>query len=190
KQVDRHAGKQIIEESTKELVTPDTSALVSLFTQELTKVSGNVTRTDKAGLTAQVIQFLRSREVDAIHLEPNLLDEPAFSNAGITVSRTPDPALRAGVTKAICGLADTGSILVADGEGYPLHASLLPRIHIAVLHVSDLLPSLPDALVLPAIRQSCSAAVITGPSRTADIEMSLTIGMHGPGELRIFLVDD
>lgn len=190
KQVDRHAGKQIIEEITKELVTLDASEHVSLFTQELAKVGGNVTRIDKASLTDQVIQFLRSREVDAIHLEPNLLDEPAFSNAGITVSHAPDPALRAGVTKAICGLADTGSILVADGDGYPLHASLLPRIHIAVLHVSDLLPSLPDALALPFIRQSCSAAVITGPSRTADIEMSLTIGMHGPGELHVFLVDD
>jgi L-lactate dehydrogenase complex protein LldG len=57
-----------------------------------------------------------------------------------------------------------------------------------VLQASDILPSLANALTLPALRQSCSAVVITGPSRTADIEMSLTIGMHGPGELHVFLV--
>jgi len=99
-----------------------------------------------------------------------------------------DPALRAGVTKAICGLADTGSILIADGEGSPLQASLLPEIHIAVLCASDILPSLADAMTLPIVRTAISTVVITGPSRTADIEMSLTIGMHGPGEVHVFLV--
>jgi L-lactate dehydrogenase complex protein LldG len=93
-----------------------------------------------------------------------------------------------GLTKAICGLADTGSILIADGEGNPLQASLLPGIHIAVLCASDILPSLSDAMRLPIIRQARAVVVITGPSRTADIEMSLTIGMHGPGELHVFLV--
>ncbi len=166
----------------------DTSALVSLFTEELTKVNGNTIRTNKTDLTSQVIDFLKSRGVDSIHLEPNVLDELALEKAGITVSHEPDAALRVGVTKAICGLADTGSILIADGEGNPLQASLLPRIHVAVLCTADILPSLADAMTLPAVRQSGSAVVITGPSRTADIEMSLTIGMHGPGELHVFLV--
>jgi L-lactate utilization protein LutC len=100
----------------------------------------------------------------------------------------PDPSVRVGVTKAICGLADTGSILIADGEGDPLQASLLPEIHLAVLCTSDLLPSLANAMTLPIVQESRSTVVITGPSRTADIEMSLTIGMHGPGELYVFLV--
>jgi L-lactate utilization protein LutC len=154
-------------------------------------------------LTRQVIDFLKRREIDKIHLEPNLLDEPALEQAGIAVRHEPDAALlvgvtphvslnwkeTCGVTRAICGIAETGSILVADGAGYSLQASLLPRIHLAVLDTSDILPSLADALTLPALRQSRSAVVITGPSRTADIEMSLTIGMHGPGELQVFLVE-
>ncbi|RPI92337.1 MAG: hypothetical protein EHM40_13345 [Chloroflexi bacterium] len=190
-QVHRYARKQPVdEESKKEPVAYDRSTLVSLFTQELTKVNGNVTFTSAKDVTNKVIEFLRAHEIDQIHLEPNVLDEIALGKAGITVSHAPDPALRVGVTKAICGLADTGSILIADGAGDPLQASLLPRIHIAVLQASDILPSLANALTLPAVRQSCSAVVITGPSRTADIEMSLTIGMHGPGELNIFLVDD
>jgi L-lactate utilization protein LutC len=96
--------------------------------------------------------------------------------------------LHLGVTNAFCGLADTGSILIADGEGDPLQASLLPEIHIAVLHSSDILPSLANAMTLPIVRDSKATVVITGPSRTADIEMSLTIGMHGPGELHVFLL--
>jgi L-lactate dehydrogenase complex protein LldF len=161
---------------------------VAQFIDELTKVNGNVTRTSAKDLTNKVIEFLRAREIDQIHLEPNVLDEIALGKAGITVSHSPDAALRVGVTKAICGLADTGSILIADGAGNPLQASLLPRIHIAVLCTPDILPSLADALTLPIVRQCKSAVIITGPSRTADIEMSLTIGMHGPGELNIFLV--
>ena len=97
-----------------------------------------------------------------------------------------DPQILVGVTNAICGLADTGSILIVDGEGDPLKASLLTEIHIAVLRESDILPSLADAVHLT--RQSKAAVFITGPSRTADIEMSLTIGMHGSGEVHVFLV--
>jgi L-lactate utilization protein LutC len=89
------------------------------------------------------------------------------------------------VTKARCGLADTGSVLVTDGDGDPLKASLLPEIHIAILNSSDILPSLPDAMRL--VKNSGAAVFITGPSRTADIEMTLTIGVHGPKEIHVFL---
>jgi L-lactate dehydrogenase complex protein LldG len=163
-------------------------SLVSQFIQELTKVSGNVVRTSPNQLTNSVIDFLKARRIDRIHLEPNLLDETALQSSGITVSHAPDPALRLGVTRAICGLADTGSVLITDGEGNPLQASLLPKIHLAVLCASDILPSLADAMRLPILRASKAAVVVTGPSRTADIEMSLTIGMHGPGEVCVFLV--
>jgi L-lactate dehydrogenase complex protein LldG len=181
-------GQVHIEESKMKEVVLDGQALISQFMQELTNVGGTVTCTSSGELTQNMIEFLNAREIDQIHLEPNILDETVVQKAGIHVSHTPDATLRAGVTKAICGLADTGSILVADGKGNPLQASLLPQIHIAVLRTIDLLPSLANAMVLPIVRESKAAVVITGPSRTADIEMSLTIGMHGPGEVHVFLV--
>ncbi|HRQ21907.1 MAG TPA: LUD domain-containing protein [Anaerolineales bacterium] len=104
-------------------------------------------------------------------------------NAGIDITYDPDPQITVGVTKARVGLADTGSILEADEE---LLGSLLPEIHIAVLKSEDIQPSLPDAM--PLI-QNKNAVFITGPSRTADIEMTLTIGVHGPKEVHVF-VDD
>jgi len=188
-QVNRYTSKQVdIDEGSRKQTPPERSELISTFTQELTKVNGNVIRIVPIELNNEIINFLKARQIDRIHLEPNVLDETSLQKAGITVSHEPDAAIRVGVTKAICGLADTGSVLIADGEGNPLQASLLPQIHIAVLCASDILPSLADAMTLPAIRQSKAAVVITGPSRTADIEMSLTIGMHGPGEVYVFLV--
>jgi len=164
--------------------------LIEQFKDELIKVSGNITHTSRNDLTDKVIEFLQTRELNHIHLGPNVLDETVLQKAALTISHTPHATLRVGVTRAVCGLADTGSVLIADGKGDPLQASLLPEIHIAILHVSDILPSLANAMTLPIVRESRSAVVITGPSRTGDIEMSHTIGVHGPSEVHVFLVDD
>jgi L-lactate utilization protein LutC len=191
KQGNRYTGKpEFSGEDISKSGSPDAVAYISQFTQELIKVNGNVRRISRDDLTREVIDFLKTRQIDRIHLEPDMLDEVVLARAGITVSHTPDASIRAGLTKAVCGLADTGSILICDGEGNPLQASLLPEIHIAVLKTSDILPTLAEAMRLPLVHESRSAVVITGPSRTADIEMSLTIGMHGPRELHVFLVDD
>ncbi len=157
---------------------------VQQFTEELQAVGGHVVPTQNA--TASIIEFLHVRNVDRIHLEPNTLDESALREAGLTVTHVPDPSIRVGVTKALRGLADTGSVLVSDGEGNPLEASLLPEVHLVVLHESDILPSLENAIHL--LKDARAAAVITGPSRTGDIEMTLTIGVHGPGEVHVFLL--
>ena len=189
KQLNTYTNRQVnVVGDTSQQALRNKDELVSQFIQELTKVSGNVLRTTTNELTDQVIDFLKARKINRIHLEPNVLDEYVLKKEGIAISHLPDPAIRIGVTKAICGLADTGAILIADGEGNPLQASLLPEIHIAVLCTSDILPSLADALTLPFVRKTRSAVVITGPSRTGDIELSLTIGVHGPGEVHVFLV--
>lgn len=178
------------EENTQGNATGDRESLVLEFTREIEKVNGSVTHSSPGELSRKVIELLKTRQIDQIHLEPGILNERELQEAGIIINHPPDPTIRLGVTKAICGLADTGSILVADGEGRPLHASLLPEIHVAVLAVPNILPSLADAMKLPVVREARASVVITGPSRTADIEMSLTIGMHGPAELHVFLVHD
>ncbi|MCI0553901.1 MAG: LUD domain-containing protein [Anaerolineae bacterium] len=180
------------EEKKEELREPPASAVqidkVEQFIKEFTAVGGKLNRSNANDLTNKVIDLLQSKDITRIHLGANVLDEDLLQKAGITISRTPDPAIRVGVTKSICGLADTGSILEKDGEGEPLHASLLPEIHIALLRESEILPSLDQAIHL--MHESKSAVFITGPSRTGDIEMSQTIGVHGPGEVHVFLVDE
>jgi L-lactate dehydrogenase complex protein LldF len=170
-------------------VTPLSPSLavnkIEQFTKELTALGGHVHQSKD--VTEEIVDFLKEREINRIHLEPGALNEDILRAAGVEFTYEPDPAIRVGVTKAICGLADTGSILEADGAGRPLHASLLPEIHIAILIPTDILPSLPDAM--PLVKDKGAAAFITGPSRTADIEMTLTIGVHGPKEIHVF-VDD
>ena len=182
----------IKKENKDELREPPVPAIqidrVEQFVKEFTAVGGNLNRTNANDLTNKVLDLLQSKGITRIHLGASVLDEDLLQKAGIMTSHTPDPEIRAGVTKSICGLADTGSILEKDGEGDPLHASLLPEIHIALLRESEILPSLDQGIHL--VRESKSAAFITGPSRTGDIEMSQTIGVHGPGEVHVFLVDE
>jgi L-lactate dehydrogenase complex protein LldF len=158
--------------------------LVAQFTRELTALGGKVCQSKN--VTEEIILLLKSRNIERIHLEPNMLDEELLQQAGIEFTREPDPAILVGVTGAVCGLADTGSVLETEGSGRPLHASLLPETHIAVLRQSDILPSMPEAMHL--LKEADRAVFITGPSRTSDIEMTLTIGVHGPGEIIVFLV--
>lgn len=162
--------------------------LIESFTQELTLVAGRVMRVNPRALEREIVSLLQSRRIGRVHLEPGMLDDVDFAHAGIQVTHEPDASAQAGVTRALCGLADTGSILVVDGPGSPLEASLLPEIHIAVLRAADILPSLAEGLRLPEVTASAGTAVITGPSRTGDIEMTHTIGVHGPGEVHVFIV--
>ena len=166
-------------------IKPSVEEMIARFTSELTAIGGRVQQSGH--VTEEVIQFLNTRGIQKIHLEPNVLDELLLQKAGIAFTDKPDPAILVGVTRAVCGLADTGSILEMEGPGSPLHASLLPEIHIAILKRSDLLSSLPDAM--PLVRETDRAVFITGPSRTADIEMTLTTGVHGPGEVIVFLLE-
>jgi L-lactate dehydrogenase complex protein LldG len=63
---------------------------------------------------------------------------------------------------------------------------LLPATHIVLLDSRDIYNTLEHVLALPQAQTAPAAVLISGPSRTADIEMSLTIGVHGPGRLQIF----
>jgi L-lactate utilization protein LutC len=99
----------------------------------------------------------------------------------------------AGVTGVEAALADTGSLVLLSGKGRSLLASLLPRLHVAVVPASKIRPSLAAWLQEGGVRRITSASqavLVTGPSRTADIEMTLTVGVHGPGRLVILLVED
>jgi L-lactate dehydrogenase complex protein LldG len=101
--------------------------------------------------------------------------------------------IEVGLTGALAGLADTGSIIVASGPGRPRNASLLPLFHIAVLPVSRIHPTMHDWLAAGGVEltaESANLVVITGGSRTSDIELQLTLGMHGPRELHVVLYRD
>lgn len=95
----------------------------------------------------------------------------------------------AGVTGALAGLADTGTLVVSSSPTRSRLASLLPPMHIAVLPASRLYPTQPAfwAANRDAIAHGANLVFITGPSRTADIELIPTFGVHGPKQLHVVI---
>lgn len=95
-----------------------------------------------------------------------------------------------GITGAEAGLAESGSIVLQHGGGRPRMASLAPTTHIALLEVSRMHRTLAHwAHQQPqAIAETANLVVITGPSRTGDIEQQLNLGVHGPRHVHILLV--
>jgi len=93
-----------------------------------------------------------------------------------------------GLTGCEAALAETGTLAIVSGPGRPRTASLLPITHIAVVRGEDVLQGMGEFLqrhgenlVLPYL------VFVTGPSRTADIELSLTLGVHGPGKVIVVI---
>jgi L-lactate dehydrogenase complex protein LldG len=95
-----------------------------------------------------------------------------------------------GITGASYALADTGSLVMFASSEEARLVSLLPPVHIALVESARILTGLDELLTvvpLPADTSS-SMVLITGPSRTADIEQILVRGVHGPGEIHVVIV--
>jgi len=98
----------------------------------------------------------------------------------------------AGFTSTVGGIAETGGILLMPGPDEPRLMSLVPPIHIALLRASTIQDSLWSAITNLGWGESLppNALLISGPSKTADIEQTLAYGVHGPKRLIVVLVND
>lgn len=98
-----------------------------------------------------------------------------------------------GITGGDYVVAETGTLVVHPSRGIARLASLAPPIHIAVVHSNQLIPSLDDLFMLEqadlmAGNRASGMNLISGPSRTGDIEAQIVYGIHGPVEAHIILV--
>ena len=181
-------------EKEKEIDVPKVQNvnLVERFSRELEAVGGHAYRLTKGELSKRLIEFLKERDINAAIMWDLILalNESDLSEAGVRAERSVDPTLKAGITGALSAIAETGTLVIPSGKGQPLGTSLLAEFHIAIISSSQIVWSLDEALKNQEVRNASAIALVTGPSRTADIEMTLTIGMHGPKELHVFVVDD
>jgi L-lactate dehydrogenase complex protein LldG len=94
------------------------------------------------------------------------------------------------VTSAVVGVASTGSVLIGSDAAAPRAASILPEGHLVILPAERLVPGLEEALETVAAMAPAHSApfLVTGPSRTSDIEMEMVLGAHGPKWLHVVLV--
>ncbi len=97
-----------------------------------------------------------------------------------------------GISSVTYAVAETGTLAVASATGRERSASLLPPVHVAVVEADQILADLFDlfdALETAGLdRLSSNLTLITGPSKTGDIELTLTTGVHGPGRWHVIVI--
>ena len=97
-----------------------------------------------------------------------------------------------GITSTFCAIAETGTLMLASGSRTPASTSLLPETHIAVVRADRIVADMEDAWRL--LRKESPAEMpravnfVSGPSRTADIEQTVTLGAHGPYRVHIIVM--
>lgn len=95
-----------------------------------------------------------------------------------------------GITSCDCAIAETGTLMVLSRPGQERVASLLPPMHIAIVERRQIVPDLIDAFAMLSGKPLPSnVTFVTGPSKTGDIELQLTTGVHGPGKWRVIVID-
>ena len=112
------------------------------------------------------------------------------------VLRTPPPrdafdSLAAAVTGVTAAVVETGSLALFYGPGAGRLSSLVVPVHVAIVRRAQLVPTLDEflALVRGHLGPRSGAVLVTGPSRSADIEQVITVGVHGPRELHVVFID-
>jgi L-lactate utilization protein LutC len=181
--------------------------LVDLFAKSAVQAMFQFEQVPADQVRSSLIEFLRLHRCTKIGI-PNspLLDRlgihKSLEDAGLTVHRwdvsTPkgfasvlDAAydLDCGVTDVYAAVAETGSLVIRPNPDHGSAISLVPPIHVALVEPANILPDLIDLLEKIRLEpRPPNVTVITGPSKTADIEGALVTGVHGPGLVQVFLV--
>lgn len=183
--------------------------LVDEFVTQLEAVDGAAHRVGSEHAAETVVGILRAHDTDVVMMSHDValpvsgvgpaLDAAGFVMVDPTVPRrgharhNPVYAnVAVGITGAVCALAESGSIIVSSGPAQPRMASLVGLVHVALLPASAIHRSLTHLVVEQPdlLTAGANAVIITGPSRTGDIEQQLNLGVHGPRHLHVVVIED
>ena len=192
---------------------PAADELVATFAAELERLSGNFLTLPAYEIAPWLASLLKERGLnELLSWQAEALPVPgvlaALRENGIDILDGEVPADEPGRTEALArietakvgltgvdaALADTGTLALWTGPGRPRLASLSVRTHVALLDPRRLFANWEAWLqaegpaLVERLDQSSNLVLIGGPSRTGDIEMSLTVGVHGPGQVMAVLV--
>jgi len=167
-----------------------------LFAQRLTAVSGHfIYCEDEVSFIEGLLALAEQEKLRRMYAwEPGvrkLLDNYEFPYFQTDKDFT---GAEAGITACEALIARSGSVLVSNGGAAGRRLSIYPHIHVVVAYASQLVMDIKDGLELVRQRYGDNIpsliSLITGPSRTADIEKTLVLGAHGPKNLYVFLLED
>jgi L-lactate dehydrogenase complex protein LldG len=200
----QHSQHTIVPDYDESIVDNGEVPPIERFRERLESVGGRChvvkDETDAARALSIILDDLRNKgaaqriALSDAPLISHLVRELAADE--INVCPLPDDLFNydVGITTAQAAIAETGTlVLEAESERHRL-VSLLPPVHIAIVYARDIVLTIGDALRHfhrdDPREMSRAITFITGPSRTADIELTLTIGVHGPKELYVIVIDN
>jgi L-lactate dehydrogenase complex protein LldG len=181
-------------------LAPRDANLPDLFAKSATEAHFKLERTTPDQIPARIVEFLQLHQCQNIGIAVSpLLDrlkiEPAIRAANLTLHRWDQSTLDSiydqdcGITDVYAAVAETGSLVIRPSKNQGRALSLIPPIHIAIVETTNILPDLTDLIQkLTTDPRTPNITLITGPSKTADIEGALVTGVHGPGLVQIFLL--
>ena len=187
-----------------------TATLADVFARKFTSLSGIIHRVPDEAAAAEalgaIVAGIQAERVAMAGLTPSL--QEAFVHTcgeqGASVMVPPyDPtglphavdACAIGVTEAAFTIAETGTLVEVSTNDAVRLVSSLPRTHVGIVRASTLVPTLREAAprMRPYFEDNGGGVVlsfISGPSRTGDIELKLTLGVHGPETAHAILIED
>ena len=186
----------------KRLATPEVhvqprveGALADRFVVKLEGVAGTTTRVSTlADVPQALIDYLTAQSLSptVVMATQAPLSEISWPHS-ITIEHRPARREdRISVTGAFAGIAETGTLVLLSGAESPTTLNFLPDVHIVVLRREQIVRHIEDVWArLRAQGKTMPRTVnmITGPSRTADIEQTIVLGAHGPRSLHVIIVD-
>lgn len=185
----KHLAASPPDDQLKSVLPPSTAvpaptSVVELFRENVEAVNGHCVVThDVRQAVTRILTDLGAQKIavsDAIH---GLIDGETAPGASEIFE------FDVGITTSQAAIAETGTLVLDSAREKHRLASLVPPVHIAVVDASSIFQTLAEALAFIHQNGRISPAVtfITGPSRTADIELTLAIGVHGPQELYVIV---
>jgi L-lactate dehydrogenase complex protein LldG len=176
------------------------AARLELFVRMVEAAAGTVEHAaGPADIPAAVAAFLRAHNLPPAirHGDDPLLSTVPWERAGTLEIRhgASDGSDLAALSHAFAAVAETGTLVLISGAQNPTTLNFLPDVHIVVVSASDVASDF--EAVMARLREHFSAGampravnLITGPSRSADIEQTLILGAHGPRKLHVIVVGD
>ncbi len=185
---------EVLDVSLRSVFSGTELSMEEQFVTEFTKLGGLfIFCEDAEELTQNIIALAAQREWQKVMCTEAAL-ALLLEDGGLTVTNPATHVENADVCITGCEalIARTGSVVISSAQPYGRTATVYYPVHIIVAAVSQILPDIEDGLKLLTDRGGKMPSMIhlnTGPSRTADIEKTLVVGVHGPGEVILMLVD-
>jgi L-lactate dehydrogenase complex protein LldG len=173
-----------------------TESLDVTFAQELVKVSGKFGYCESEDEFLTFLQsYILEKDWPVMYCYDDQLQK-LLRQGGIPFESDPEKfmEMKLGITRCEYLVARLGTVMVSSRVSPGRKINVFPEMHIVVAYTSQLVPDLKDAFRL--LRKKYEedfpslVTLVTGPSRTADIEKTLVLGAHGPKELYVFLIED